>query len=240
MGTAELIVAAVLVDQRSKSAVGRPAYPSPVLVLFDLDGTLTDPYEGITKCVTHALDQSRLAKLDERGLRSFIGPPLQDQFAALGLDEEGVERAVGLYRERFTQHGLYENYVYEGIVDALDALRAASVRMAIATSKPTVFATRIVEHFDLAPHFTIVAGATLDGTRREKRDVIAFALASLGASPEDAVMVGDRAQDIDGAHALGMRSIGVAWGYAEPGELEQAGADVIVESPQELVKSILG
>ena len=211
-----------------------------MLVLFDLDGTLTDPYEGITKCVAHALEQSGLAKLDERRLRSFIGPPLQDQFASLGLDEEGVERAVALYRERFTHHGLYENYIYDGIADALDTLGTASVRMAVATSKPTSFATRIVEHFDLAQHFVLVAGATLDGARRKKADIIGFALASLGAAPEDAVMVGDRAQDIDGARAQGMRSIGVTWGYAEPGELEQAGADLIVESPQELVESILG
>lgn len=215
-------------------------YASPMLVLFDLDGTLTDPYEGITKCVEHALAESGLAGLDERGLRSFIGPPLQDQFAALGLDEEGVGRAVSLYRERFTRHGLYENYVYGGIKDALDALGRASVRMAVATSKPTEFATRIVEHFDLGPYFVLVAGATLDGTCRKKADIIGFALASLGVAPADAIMVGDRAQDIDGARAHGMRSIGVDWGYADPGELEQAGADLIVHSPQELVKALLG
>lgn len=208
-------------------------------MLFDLDGTLTDPYEGITKCVAYALDQCGLAPLDERQLRSFIGPPLQDQFASLGLDEPGVERAVALYRERFTQRGLYENYVYDGIADALDVLGAASVRMAVATSKPTSFAMRIVEHFDLAQHFALVAGATLDGTRRKKADIIGFALASLSALPEDAVMIGDRAQDIDGARAHGMRSIGVAWGYAEAGELEQARADAIVDSPQELVKLLL-
>lgn len=211
-----------------------------MLVLFDLDGTLTDPYEGITKCVNHALVRSGLGGLDEKALRSFIGPPLQDQFAALGLDEAGVERAVALYRERFTQHGLYENYVYEGIREALDALGAASARMAVATSKPTGFASRIVEHFALAQHFAFVAGATLDGSRREKRDIIGLALTSLAAVADDAVMVGDREQDIVGARVHGMRSIGVAWGYAEPGELEHAGADVIVQSPQELVKTILG
>lgn len=211
-----------------------------MLVLFDLDGTLTDPYEGITKCVAYALDQLGLARLDERGLRSFIGPPLQDQFAALGLDEQCAQRAVDLYRERFTQQGLYENYVYEGIKDALGALGGASVQMAVATSKLSEFATRIVEHFDLAPHFVLVAGATPDGTRRMKADIIGFALASLGAAPGDAVMVGDRAQDIDGARAHGMRSIGVAWGYAGPRELEQAGANFVVQSPQELVEHFLG
>ena len=156
---------------------------------------------------------------------------MQDQFAGLGLDERGVERAVALYREGFKQHGLYENYVYEGIEDSLNALDAAAVRMAVATSKPTDFATRIVAHFDLTRHFDLVAGATLDGTRRMKADIIGFALASLGAAAGDAVMVGDRSQDIDGARAHGMRSIGVAWGYAEPGELEKAGADLVVQSP---------
>lgn len=212
---------------------------SGLLVLFDLDGTLTDPYEGISKCVTHALRRSGLPALDERGLRAFIGPPLQDQFAALGLDAEGVELAVALYRERFARQGLYENDVYEGIPEALSALGRASVRMAVATSKPTVFAARIVEHFELASHFALVAGATLDGTRRKKADVIGFALSSLGVAPDDVIMVGDRAQDVEGARAHGMSSIGVAWGYAEPGELERAGADLIVTSPSELVQAVL-
>ena len=210
-----------------------------VLVLFDLDGTLTDPYEGITQCVTHALDRLGLASPDERGLRAFIGPPLQDQFAALGLDEVRVEQAITYYRDRFTQYGLYENSVYAGVAEALDVLHAAGVRMAVATSKPTEFATRIVQHFGLDAHLEFVAGATLDGTRRAKADIIGFALEHLGASADQSVMVGDRSQDVKGAHAHGMRSIGVAWGYAEPGELQQAGVDLVVASPQDLVASLL-
>jgi len=177
--------------------------------------------------------------LEERQLRSFIGPPLQDQFAALGLDEGDVGRAVELYRERFRDHGLYENRVYEGVPEALAARAAVPLRLAVATSKPTPFAQRIVEHFGLDVHLDVVVGATLDGSRRTKADVIRFALTALAADPADAVMVGDRAQDVAGARALGLSSIGVTWGYAESGELEAAGADQVVGTLQELVNALV-
>jgi len=222
-----------LLSDRSGTTVGW------VLVLLDLDGTLTDPYDGITRSVTYTLDGLGLPRLEERQLRSFIGPPLQDQFAALGLDEGDVGRAVELYRERFRDHGLYENRVYEGVPEALAALAAVPLRLAVATSKPTPFAQRIVEHFGLDAHLDVVAGATLDGSRRTKADVIRFALTALAADPADAVMVGDRAQDVAGARALGLPSIGVTWGYAEPGELEAAGADQVVGTPQELVNALV-
>ena len=137
-----------------------------------------------------------------------------------------MERAVELYRERFTDQGLYENRLYPGVEDALAALTFASRRLAVATSKPTAFAERIVSHFGLNTHLELVAGATLDGTRRKKADIIGLALTASATDPSDAVMVGDRAQDVIGAHTHGMRSIGVRWGYAEPGELEAAQADV--------------
>ncbi len=208
-------------------------------MLLDLDGTLTDPYDGITRSVSHALDRMDLPPLDERQLRAFIGPPLQDQFAALGLDGRQVATAVALYRERFTDRGLYENRVYEGVPEALAALRAAHLRLAVATSKPTLFAKRIATHFGLSEHLDLVAGATMDGARRKKADIISFALTALCIDPDDAVMVGDRAQDVFGARAHGMRSIGVAWGYAEPGELESAGADAVVTTPADLVEALL-
>ncbi len=208
-------------------------------MLLDLDGTLTDPYEGITRCVTHALDGLGLPRLEERALRSFIGPPLQDQFASLGLDEAGVARAVDLYRERFQDQGLYENTVYAGVREALQTLAAVPFRLAVATSKPTPFAERIVSHFGLDEHLDLVAGATLDGSRRTKEDIIRFALTALAVEPADAVMVGDRAQDVAGARAVGLPSIGVTWGYAEPGELEAAGADQIVGTPEALVAALL-
>lgn len=210
-----------------------------MLILLDLDGTLTDPYDGITRSVAYALDRMGLPGLREHELRSFIGPPLQDQFATLGMDEENVARAVDLYRERFTERGLYENRVYDGIDEALAGLTAASLRLAVATSKPTPFAERILAHFGLAEHLDLVAGATLDGARRKKADIITFALTTLAVDAADAVMVGDRAQDIVGARAHAMRSIGVRWGYAEPGELEAAEADLIVATPAELAEALL-
>ncbi len=207
-----------------------------MLVLFDLDGTLTDPYVGITRSVAHALDRLSAPPLSEQQLRAFIGPPLQDSFASLGLDSGTVARAIGLYRERFSEQGLYENEVYAGIPDALDALVASGTRMAVATSKPTTFAERILDHFNLSKYFAAVAGATLDGSRRNKADIIAFALTQLDTEPREARMVGDRAQDVIGAQHHQMLSVGVRWGYAEAGELEGAGADVIVSTPEQLVR----
>ena len=208
--------------------------------MLDLDGTLTDPYDGISRCVAHALSGLGIAALSRDVLCSFIGPPLQESFAALGLPEAAVVAAVGRYRERFTDVGLYENRLYEGIPEALAALRSARHRLAVATSKPTVFAERIVEHFGLAQHLDLVVGATLDGSRRQKADVIGVALQELAVLPANAVMVGDREQDVRGARAHGMRSIGVRWGYAAEGELEGAGADELVCSPAELTQALLG
>jgi phosphoglycolate phosphatase len=209
------------------------------LVLLDLDGTLTDPYDGITRCVSYALEELGRPRLGQRELRSFIGPPLQDQFASLGLDDSEVDRAVELYRERFRDVGLFENRVYDGIPEALAALAALPLRLALATSKPTPFAQRIVEHFGLDAHLDLVAGATLDGSRRTKADVIRFALTTLAVDPATAVMVGDREQDIVGARTMGLSSIGVTWGYAEPDELGTAGADQLAGTPQELVDALV-
>jgi phosphoglycolate phosphatase len=150
-----------------------------------------------------------------------------------------VSSAAELYRERFRDVGLFENRVYDGIPEALAALAAAPVRLAVATSKPTLFAQRIVEHFGLDVHLDLIAGATLDGSRRTKADVIRFALTTLAVDPGTAVMVGDREQDIVGARTMGLSSIGVTWGYAEPNELETAGADQLAGTPQELVDALM-
>lgn len=211
-----------------------------VLVLFDLDGTLNDPYEGITESVAYALARMGLPPLDGARRRAFIGPPLQDSFAALGLGPAAVRRAVALYRERFAQQGIFENRLYDGVEEALAELSSRSVQMAVATSKPTAFAERIVEHFGLEGFFEFVGGATLDGTRRHKADIISFTLSALAALPSQAVMVGDRAQDVLGARAHRLASIGVRWGYAEPGELEAAGAQQIINAPAELVSAVTG
>ena len=210
----------------------------PGLVLFDLDGTLTDPYDGITRCIVHALQSLDWPVPAETELRGFIGPPLHDSFASRGMSPHQVDLAVNAYRERFTDVGMFENRVYDGIPAALEHLDALGVRMAVATSKPTVYAERILEHFDLARFFVLVSGATLDGSRRHKADILRFALAGVGGPLDSAVMIGDRAQDVLGAAAVGLSAIGVAWGYAEPGELEAAGAWRIVEQPQEVVELV--
>lgn len=210
---------------------------APEAVLFDLDGTLTDNGPGILNCVRFALEQLGLPAVGDEGLRCFIGPPLRDSFAALGHDAATCERAVVAYRERFTDVGLFENAVYPGIAELLGDLTGQGVVLGIATSKPGVFATRILEHFGLDEHFEVVVGSELDGTRSHKREVIAAALDGL-AVDGTVVMVGDRSHDVAGARECGLDCIGVAWGYAEPGELERAGAVAVVETPDELADRI--
>jgi phosphoglycolate phosphatase len=208
-----------------------------MLVVIDLDGTLTDPFEGIRRSLGHALTEMSLPPLSPMQQRAFIGPPLHDSLAALGLDTAGVEAAVRHYREYFSDVDLDENRMFDGVPEALEEFLNRGVTLAVATSKPTSFAERILVHFELASIFSFVSGSTLSGTRRHKTDVIDFALA---VEPAQAVMVGDRAQDMAGAAASGVRGVGVRWGYAERGELEAAGADRIVESPAELAQGVLG
>lgn len=204
-------------------------------VLFDLDGTLTDPGTGIGNSVSHALATLGMPTLSAAQLRAFVGPPLQDSFGALGLSPADVDRAVVAYRSYFTDRGIYENVVYDGIPELLQDLRDHGVRLAVATSKPTVFAQRIVEHFELSAYFDVVIGSELDGSRRHKHQVIEEVLARL-APPEDggAVMVGDRAQDVVGATRAGLPCIGVTWGYADDGELAAVGAVCLVDTPEAL------
>lgn len=208
------------------------------VTLLDLDGTLTDSAEGIYSSVRHALDTLGLRSMTDNELRGFVGPPLQDSFAQLGLPPAGIQRAIGAYREHFASTGLYENRPYEGIQEALEEIRSRSDLLAVATSKPTVFADRILDHFDLSRYFDAIVGSELDGRRTQKRDVITEALSRLGAIPDGAVMVGDREQDVLGATAVGIPCIGVAWGYAAPDELERAGAWRIVDQPTHLPDSI--
>jgi phosphoglycolate phosphatase len=210
-----------------------------MLVLFDLDGTLTDPFDGISRSVAHALERMGLPGLTPQQQRSFIGPPLHDSFAALGLDERQCARAVTHYREYYSGTGIFENVVYDGVPRLLEELSRRRVRLAVATSKPTVFAERVLAHVDLAKHFELVSGATMDGSRSRKGDIIGAALTDLGHDPRGIVMAGDRMHDVLGASECGVRSIGVRWGYAEPGELEAAGADQVVDSPADLLAALL-
>ena len=209
-------------------------HPLAQYLLFDLDGTLTDPKEGITKCVQHALRQFGIDEPDADRLTCFIGPPLAASFTEFyGFDEQKAALAVEKYRERFRRVGLFENRVFDGIPQMLANLQTQGKTLAVATSKPQVFAERILENYKLRRYFTVVVGSELDGRRTHKAEVIEEVCRQLGLDAEKrraAVMIGDRRHDILGAAACGMRSIGVLFGYAEPGELEAAGAGQIVRS----------
>ncbi len=205
-------------------------------ILLDLDGTLTDPTEGITNCLAHALRQMGATVPPREQLAATIGPPLRDAFARfLNTDDrEQIERAVAFYRERFAPIGLYENMVYAGIDATLAVLRAKQMRLILATSKPHVFARRILEYFSLDHYFAAVHGSELDGTREKKSDVIAHVLDQEKVDPGSAVMVGDRAVDITGARANGMAGIGVLWGFGSRDELTAAGPHALLNSPGDL------
>lgn len=221
-------------------------------ILFDLDGTLTDPKPGITACVQYALHKMGIEEPDLDKLEPFIGPPLLDSFHEFyGFDEEQGQQAIAYYRERFGVTGLFENEVYPGIGQLLEALKAAGKKLAVASSKPGVFVERILEYFGLCTYFDVVVGSELDGMRAKKEEVVEEALYRLlpeelfqdimrrkGIEPErkydTVVMVGDRRFDVEGAKEFHIASVGVNYGYAAPGELSSAGADVIVETVAEL------
>ena len=205
---------------------------APAAVLFDLDGTLTDPKLGITRSIQHALRKRGLPVPDADALEPCIGPPLLETFRErFGLAPDDARRAVDDYREYFEPRGLYENAVYPGIPELLARLRTRGVRIALATSKPTVYAERILDHFALAPHFEHVVGSFLDGRRVAKTELVADALALLDGVPrERAVLVGDRRHDVAGARANGIAAIGVGYGYGTRAELVGAGAERFAES----------
>ncbi len=212
-------------------------------ILFDLDGTLTDPKLGITRCVQYALRKFGIEEPDQNKLEPFIGPPLLDSFQEFyGFDEEKGWQAVAYYRERFSTKGLFENEVYPGIAPMLAKLQEAGCHLAVASSKPEVFVKEILEHFKLLSYFEVVVGSELDGNRVRKEDVVEEALRQMQRLPqhvEDVVMVGDRKFDIQGAKRFGIASIGVSYGYGAQGELEGAGADKIVGNVEELEKVLL-
>ncbi len=201
-------------------------------VYFDLDGTLTDPYDGITRCILYALDELGFPHPDDDYLYSCIGPPLWDTFPEL-VGEELTRKAVDLYRERFVEVGWQENKPYDGIVDALEAIASAGHLLFVATAKPHMHAARIVDHFGMGDFFSTVYGSELDGTRGTKTELLEFAI---GRNPGGArhVMVGDRKHDLIGAVANQMTPIGVAYGYGSVEELNNAGAAAIAASPADL------
>jgi len=205
-------------------------------ILFDLDGTLTDAAPGITNSVKYALSKFGIHETDDNKLRKFLGPPLISSFMEFyGFSKEKAQKAVEYYREYFVPHGIFENEVYSGIPKLLQKLKADGKTLIIATSKPETFAVQIAEHFEIDSYFDLIAGSNLDNTRSKKAQVIEYALKTLGILDRSyAVMIGDREHDIKGAKKTGLRSIGVLYGYASPGELENAGADFTANSPEEL------
>lgn len=215
--------------------------------LFDLDGTLTDPREGITKSVQYALSKKGINEPDLKKLEDFIGPPLRESFAKkYGMSEEEAKEAVAFYRERFAPIGVLENRIYEGIPELLSELSKQGVKIAIASSKPTVFVNKILEHFDIAKYFDVVVGSELDGKRDAKEAVVEEALRQLGILelPQDkkkiyCAMIGDRKFDMQGAKAHGLTGVGVRFGFAAEGELEAEGADYIAETVEELQQYLL-
>ena len=244
-------------------------------VLFDLDGTLTDPKEGITKCVQYALKAFGIEEENLDNLECFIGPPLRDSFMQYyGFTPKQAEKAIEVYRERFRTVGLFENQVYEGIPQLLKACKEAGMVLAIASSKPTIFVKRILEHFALDSYFDVIVGAELDGSREKKEDIVEEALrqtaifglkknekqTSKGFCEKDieslkqeieeiklcqifnsrnCAMVGDRKFDVEGARQFQVYALAVRYGYAKGSELEDAGADKIVNTVKELQEFLM-
>ncbi|ADG74350.1 Haloacid dehalogenase domain protein hydrolase [Cellulomonas flavigena DSM 20109] len=211
--------------------------PAP-LVLLDLDGTLTDSYPGIAASARVAFGTLGLPVPDAAALRRFVGPPLVESFALFGVAPERVPDAVAAYRGYFRETGMWENTVYPGIPDQLAVLRDAGVRLAVATSKPEVFAGPICEQFGLAPFVEGVFGAPLDHVPSTKATVVGAALDALRPAGQ-VLMVGDREHDAHGARAHGVDCLGVAWGYAQPGELTAAGVVGVVAEVADLAAGVL-
>ena len=201
-------------------------------IYFDLDGTLTDPKPGITRSIQYALqrlDHPTMPTEDE--LTWCIGPPLRASFVRLLGAETSADLAVSYYRERFSDIGLYENGVYDGIGEVLTSLCASGHRLFVATSKPHVFAERIIDHFGLRDHFERVFGSELDGTRVDKSHLLEYALKQASVDPARTLMVGDRSHDMVGAKNNGMKGIGVLYGYGTRDELLDAGAHHVCATP---------
>jgi len=207
------------------------------VLFFDLDGTLTEPAPGITACFAHALRALGVQPRAAADLRRFIGPPLREAFAELlgSGDAKVIEEAVRLYRERFASVGLFENAAYPGIERALEELERDLFGLVVVTSKPEVYARRIIEHFGFSRYFSNVYGAELSGERSTKAELVAHALRNESLDARRVCMVGDRKHDIEGARTWGVSTIGVAWGHGTVGELQSAGADAVIATVSDLL-----
>ena len=206
-------------------------------ILFDLDGTLTDSGEGIIKCATLALKHFGLPVPSREEMGVFVGPPLDKTFIQFGVPAEKAQEAIDVFRSRYVVVGKFENKPYPGIHQLLDTLKKQGHRLFVATSKPEVTALEVLEKYELTPYFEQIVGATLDGTRSHKADVIAYLLNKIG-NPEQMLMVGDTEFDVLGAAAHNMPTIGVAWGYGKVSAMEKAGAIAIAHTMEELLQQI--
>jgi len=208
-------------------------------LLFDLDGTLTDSRPGIVACIRHALERCGVASPTDERLQACIGPPLRHSFAQMlvaNVDDACVGHAIAAYRERFSTIGMFENAVYEHIPAVLDDLLRRGARLYVATSKPQIYAERILEHFGLANRFIAIFGSGLDGTRENKGELVAHAVKSAALEPGETVMFGDRLHDMHGAIANDVYPAGVLWGYGSDEELRAAGAKTLLSAPIDIPK----
>ena len=209
-------------------------------ILFDLDGTLTDPGEGITNSVAYALNKFGITVLDKTTLYKFIGPPLINSFMEYyGFSKTKAEKAVEYYREYYSVKGIFENRLYDGIINLLENLKASNKKIILATSKPEKFAIEILKHFTIYDFFDFISGATMSEKRTEKSEVIAYALKEFNIDPCSALMVGDRKFDISGSHKNGIKAVGVLYGYGSKTEFKSVRADFIAETVSDLYDILL-
>ena len=204
-------------------------------ILFDLDGTLTDSGEGIMNCAALALVHFGIPVPEREALRVFVGPPLDKTFREFGVPADKTNEAIAVYRSRYVPIGKWENHPYPGVEEILQKLKSQGHRLFVATSKPEEMSKEILTKFGLADYFEMICGATLDGSRGKKEDVIAYLL-SLTQGTGEAVMVGDTTYDVIGAAHHGIPTIGVAWGYGKVEDMKAAGAAAIAETMEELLR----
>jgi len=207
-------------------------------LLFDLDGTLTDPAEGFTRCIAAALAKVGLPAASRERIESRIGPPLEDTFRNLGASPAQVQPLVDAYRDRYRETGIFENALYPGIREALSAIREQGYVVHLATSKPKVFAEIILDHFEIDCYFDEVFGSNLDGSLADKRELLEHAREKASIDPDRSAMIGDRRFDLEAADALGLFRVGVSWGYGSREELERAGAQLVIDRPDDLPSAL--
>ncbi|WP_458408102.1 HAD hydrolase-like protein [Anaerotignum sp.] len=207
------------------------------IILFDLDGTLTDSMEGVIRSVQYMQEKMGMRVWEFEELRFIVGPPLIESFTKeLAMELPKAEKAVEVFRERYTTVGLFENKVFPGIMELLEELKKKGKRMAVATSKKEDQAVRILEHFGIAPYLEVIGGDAREIGRDTKAKVIEYVLETMGAAKDDVIMVGDRKFDIIGAHALGLPCIAVEWGYGDRAEFEAHDADIIASTTEDVAK----